>query len=939
PSSRQSAFRDKYGKEAQEAMYARGAPPLNLLTCPTCNIMLQALPDSHRTLYRCDDCIGGGLRCRECLLTSHAERPLDRITAWDKTARLWVPETFANLGFELRLGHAGTQCPNSRSSRLTTIVHDRGIVALPIRYCRCSGVSKEPLQLIASGFWPATWKTPRTAMTLGVMDTYHMIARQAQVSVDDYVRHLARLTDNVLPTDIANRYREFNNASRQYDHLRRCAEYDVWVGDQLENGQLCQVCPACPQPDVNMREGWQERLPEYRYLDALQYSIDGNFHLSMKDRDTDPLDVALSDGAGYFVPSKTSKQFFKKTKPPKIEASTCNQFGAMGQGKYKGKVSGVVGISCRHMFMLANSIIDLIRAEQYQFVDLALLCTLQKYLILRVLFGTYDINCQYMINLRKRLADYGVVLAEIDGLESTVLPQIIAGVGKYHLSMHTKECRHKYSMHFLPGACMFDGEPMERIWAILNALALRTKEMSGGHRHDVLNEHFEDMNIRRLQILVKELLRKYEEGVKRAGELAMYLRRIETSIGPSHIVAWRVEEAAYLEAVVDITQHKNLKNIYEPPAEASLTQKDIVDQLAAEQAAVPNGEGMGLVGAIEDTLVLRQTRYALLVATFDGADAERVSLKAKVDAWHAHATRVSAACASALGAVVDDAIASVPDKARPEGFPFRTSGDDKKCRIPPPPPVPKCDGPQGKRKRTRETSELTAMTEELDEVSLLLPSDYHSAVRQHPAMAEAVKMERRLRGGEANEALEDLRLHLTTQMSLAERKTQGSGTIHNAAMDRRIHGKRDAIERAKFAYRRARVAMIVLGMPKNDPKYAVLHDADCKAFVIVDEEVRRGDSKLDPTWIWGDFTYMGKLDEGKIKIFVTNSVKVHWLRQSALLARWREEVNMLREEMYRTVQFFEYTINTWTRRAEKHDFAGRQGAAAYARRSVVSAVQ
>lgn len=165
--------------------------------------MLQDQPEGHRTLYRCDDCIGGGLRCCGCLLSSHAERPLDRITAWDETARVWMPETFANLGFELPLGHAGTRCPNSRSSRLTTIVHDRGIVALPIRYCRCSGAQTEPLQLIAGGFWPATWKTPRTAMTLGVMDTYHMIARQAQVSVDDYVRHLARLTDNVLPTDVA----------------------------------------------------------------------------------------------------------------------------------------------------------------------------------------------------------------------------------------------------------------------------------------------------------------------------------------------------------------------------------------------------------------------------------------------------------------------------------------------------------------------------------------------------------------------------------------------------------------------------------------------------------------------------------------------------------------------------------------------------------------
>lgn len=168
------------------------------------------------------------------------------------------------------------------------------------------------------------------------------------------------------------------------------------------------------------------------------------------------------------------------------------------------------------------------------------------------------------------------------------------------------------------------------------------------------------------------------------------------------------------------------------------------------------------------------------------------------------------------------------------------------------------------------------MAGRLDEVALFVPSDYHSLVRRHPAMSALVAMELRLRQGEANEALEDLRLHLTTQMSLVDRKKQGSGTIQNTAMDRRIHGKRDAIERAKFAYRRARVALIVLGMSKKDPKYKVLHDSDCKAFVIVDEEVRRGDSQLDPTWIWGDFSYMGKLDEGKIKSFVTNSECDSW---------------------------------------------------------------
>lgn len=185
-------------------MYARGAPPMNLETCPSCEGRLAGQSDAAHTLYRCEDCLGGALKCRDCLLSSHVERPLDRITAWDQDARAWLPTTFSSLGFELHLGHAGNKCPNTRTpARPMTIVHDRGIVALPVHYCRCTEGSTEPLQLIAAGFWPATWKKPRTAMTLGVMDTYHMIARQAQVSVDDYVRHLARLTDNVLPTDVA----------------------------------------------------------------------------------------------------------------------------------------------------------------------------------------------------------------------------------------------------------------------------------------------------------------------------------------------------------------------------------------------------------------------------------------------------------------------------------------------------------------------------------------------------------------------------------------------------------------------------------------------------------------------------------------------------------------------------------------------------------------
>lgn len=45
---------------------------------------------------------------------------------------------------------------------------------------------------------------------------------------------------------------------------------------------------------------------------------------------------------------------------------------------------------------------------------------------------------------------------------------------------------------------MTDGEASERNWTEMNGLALRTREMSAGHRHDVINFFNNDMNLRKL---------------------------------------------------------------------------------------------------------------------------------------------------------------------------------------------------------------------------------------------------------------------------------------------------------------------------------------------------------------------------------------------------------------------------------------------------------
>ncbi|TFK78476.1 hypothetical protein K466DRAFT_449828, partial [Polyporus arcularius HHB13444] len=149
-----------------------------------------------------------------------------------------------------------------------------------------------------------------------------------------------------------------------------------------------------------------------------------------------------------------------------------------------------------------------------------------------------------------------------------------------------------------------------------------------------------------------------------------------------------------------------------------------------------------------------------------------------------------------------------------------------------------------------------SMNGQLDAMSLALPSAYDPRIIQHPAMTTAVQYERMIREGCANDALDDLRLHLTTYACLEDRRKQGSGVLHNTPMDKRMQKKKAAIAAAKSRYRQIRAILLRLGMGEDDVKYKPLLDTDCKPFVLVIEEQRLGDSRRKPCWIWSDFSFV-----------------------------------------------------------------------------------
>lgn len=138
-------------------------------------------------------------------------------------------------------------------------------------------------------------------------------------------------------------------------------------------------------------------------------------------------------------------------------------------------------------------------SQRFANVDFAVLGALQRYSGLRLFFSGYDINCQYMKNYRSRL-DWvrDNVLDDLSTIATTDLPETRSPVPNFHLYGHGPQCRPFFSANFIDGCAMTDFEGQERIWSVLNALGNRTREMTSGHRHDVINDHHSDQNVRRV---------------------------------------------------------------------------------------------------------------------------------------------------------------------------------------------------------------------------------------------------------------------------------------------------------------------------------------------------------------------------------------------------------------------------------------------------------
>jgi hypothetical protein len=123
-------------------------------------------------------------------------------------------------------------------------------------------------------------------------------------------------------------------------------------------------------------------------------------------------------------------------------------------------------------------------------MDYLFFSTMQHTGDIAVLNISYDIACQWSMNLWQRMHQYPstIHLRHYDNKTITFL------VPKFHLPAHIEICQITYSHNLLKGMGRTDGEAPERGWANINPVTTSTREMGPGSCCDTLDDHFGDFN-------------------------------------------------------------------------------------------------------------------------------------------------------------------------------------------------------------------------------------------------------------------------------------------------------------------------------------------------------------------------------------------------------------------------------------------------------------
>ncbi|KAJ7223872.1 hypothetical protein B0H12DRAFT_1205345 [Mycena haematopus] len=878
-------------RDAREVLRLEGRGDHTHSTCRLCG--------AGTADYRCRECLGGGqLMCHACVVNAHLRLPFHQIEHWLGTT------------FERSLSR-----PQPAIADDFVIIDVHGVHQVALDYCGCGQGGHPTRQLLRAQLWPATTTNPKTAATFAVLRQYQLFSFESKCSALEFYQSLARQTDNLgmnrrkRSGQNQERYHGFLRMTREWRHIRmlkragRGHDPDGIANTKL--GECALACPACPQPGKNLPANWKDAPDDKQFLYGLYLAMDANFRLKRKDVSTESKDPGLGKGWAFFCEVEAYMRHVKEHWNYKQDRSHCVAHDAVDKPDREARgtaSSGIGAVDCaRHNMKRPNAVGDLQLGERYINMDYMFLISIAGSELI-LFYVSYDIACQWHINIWIRMAEYKNSEITIDGRGKfmTFL------VPKFHLPAHIEACNLKHSFNLTPNVGQTDGEAPERGWADANPLARSTKEMGPGSRRDTLDDHFNDWNHKKIVALVPEMVK-----TKAA------LRDLEESLGPSVVEGW-TEMAEAWEA--DVTK----KNPFE-----TLRKDSHVAQVRVELAA--EAAQRETDGVEDPTFLWGDVHVSELLAMGLQLENQQRILAFDVSSTGLHPTDGQRR-----------AMIERTSKLRRQIFTWITLQTNFFPAL------------QNVRQLEDEERARQAATEPVAGVSvsdlkLWLPSAVAAAdsgVCARVSVPTAVQQnEYRLRVGQAHEALHEVRRLLLVRTHLYKLKdTHARGVRANTRSQDKISTLNNQVERAATQYRVARAALVTLGRVLRRDEWqrsfkelraddvrglpqSTFHDPERKQKKRRKKKVQRALS-----WIW--VTQGGEYNPADgVAMNEATAVRIEWAKTRARCHRWREEVDLLEEEMARVLRYLSWRSGWWTEqqgRRQGIDEAQLEGETAYA---------
>ncbi|KAJ7044201.1 hypothetical protein C8F04DRAFT_942455 [Mycena alexandri] len=852
--------------------------------------------------FRCSRqmCLGPAMYCKVCVVEVHSQLPTHMIERW--TDRFFVATTLDELEARIQLGHVpGSYCPKAMSAHKDFVIIDTlGIRTVKLNFCGCDSTITHRQQLMRACLWPATSIDPQTCATFNSIRLFEVQNCLGKISAYDFVRSLELLSNGDGLKPPPDRRRAFRAIARQYRMMQMLKRGGRGHDDSgvagTGQGELALLCRACPQPDINLPDGWDkidwdEMDEDQRYKYFLLLAADANFKLINRNVSTEARDPVIDDGTGYFCNRAEYSEHIRKHVDEE-EMSSCSGFQAMflaNAKRVKGlRVTGIGGVTCaRHNMWRPNGVGDLQAGERFCNMDFLVFSALLNFTLMWLIFS-YDIACQFSKRIWSRMPNLPTKY-HLNINKDNVRWM----VPNFHLPGHKKGCHSTFSFHWLWGAGCTHGETVEQNWEFLNGAAASTKLMGLGARVTALEGLLGFHNFRR------EIAHYIKEGRAHQTSFEAFDEGL-TSRMADVVAEWR----EWVDTWEKTAHSENEENSPYEYTEAGTTLKDVRLALAAEEYAI-TGDG---------TEVEREdTPSTFICLGLELEEAQQLAVFIKV---------------AGPTASTSQQLETLKRRTQLRGK-LKTFRKMQKSYM-----------PNLRRYLTPSQRAIwDADDKEPEATRLFMPSDLTNAKIRQKACAKGLDgVEARLREGEAGEALDGLRHGLRTRTATTKFKvrnwsgqralTRGQGILRHINI--KIHA-------SKLRYRYARQAVLKLKAHGDwEKRLKVLAEDDIRALnerALTEEEkaerehlraagqvveeggisalgdVVTGETHRSLSWIWygvSDKTGDDKLHE---------ALRVEWCKAYSRSKRWREDLVLVEEEMRRTIEFGQWAERRWVARA------------------------